>query len=202
MQIGSLHIIAPALGTTPIHSEAEVFGQVTWLWMRTPRYRDLPIKALAEVVLPPLKAQQFILATSLQDGQMQPVAYIAWANFSADAERRYLNDPASLLATDWSSGDRMWVTEWFAPFGHTAEFSRLVRRVLPDTCWRTLQHRGNERGLRILHFRGDQVSAAQNRAWWGERQMITAASATKTATEFAAIVTTTFTQHLPQEVHS
>lgn len=177
MQIGSLHITAPALGA-PAHSEAEVFGSVAWLWMHTPRYRDLPLNALADVVLPPLKAQQFILASTCQDGEIRPVVYMAWANFSAEAESRYLDQPASIISRDWSSGDRMWATEWFAPFGHAVEFSRLLLRVLPNSCFRALQHRGGERGLRIMNFRGDNVSAAQSRAWWDDRPMM-AASANK-----------------------
>ena len=85
MQSGPFTITAPALGALG-HSEAEVLGSVTWLWMHTPGHRDLPLHALNKLVLPALKTQQFILASAPDGDAMRPVAYLAWANFSADAE--------------------------------------------------------------------------------------------------------------------
>ena len=175
MQKRNLHITAPALGT-PGRSEAEMFGSIAWLWMHTPGYRDLALHAMSSLVLPPLKAQQFILASSTVDGVMMPVAYMAWANFDADAESRYLENAASVRSQDWSSGDRMWATDWFTPFGHAAEFRNVVGQVLPNVCSRALQHRGNERGLRVMHFRGDNIALSQSKQWWRERPMMAPAT--------------------------
>ena len=171
MQVGPLHITAPALEATG-RSETEVFGSVVWLWMHTPRYRDIPLHSLSSLVLPPLKAQQFILASAEVAGEIRPVAYMAWANVSADAESRYMENANALTAADWSSGDRMWATDWFTPFGHAAVFSRTVLQILPNICMRSLYHRGSERGLRVMAFRGDNVSTAQSTAWWKARPMM------------------------------
>lgn len=173
MQIGSFHIMAPALGA-PAHSEAEAFGAVTGLWMHTPGYQDVPLNILAGKVLPPIKTEQFILASTQEGGAMKPVAFMAWANFSAEAESRYLENAAAIRPQDWASGDRMWAINWFAPFGHCAEFRRLVGQVLPNSCFRSLYHRGNERGLRVMNFRGDKVAAPQSQAWWAARPMMAA----------------------------
>lgn len=171
MQIGPFLITAPALAAFG-RSEAEVFGAVTWLWMQTPGHRDLPLHALSKVLLPPLKAQQYILA-SVNDGEaVRPVAYVAWANFDADAESRYLHSAAAIVNEDWCGGDRMWITDWFAPFGHCAAFRRVVQSLLANSCWRALYHRGHERGLRVLTFRGDNVSSQQAKAWWRARPMM------------------------------
>jgi cytolysin-activating lysine-acyltransferase len=148
MQIGSFSITSPAL-EAPARSEAEAFGSVAWLYMQTPKHQDMPLHALNSVVLPPLKAGQYILASALQRGSQQPVAYMAWATFSADAESRYLENPSLIGSEDWTSGDRMWITDWFTPFGHSAEFSNAAESLLPNSCLRALYHRGNERGLRI-----------------------------------------------------
>jgi cytolysin-activating lysine-acyltransferase len=173
MSSHSFKVTAPALGL-PGHSEAEVLGAVTWLWLHSARHRELPLMALSQTLLTPLKAQQYILA-SADDGAggMRPVAYLAWANLSAEAERRYLQCRSSALlpVQDWTGGDRMWMTDWVAPFGHTAQFGRLVTALLPESCFRLLYHRGDERGVRVKALRGDHVSRAQADAWWQDRPL-------------------------------
>ena len=171
MQSGPFTITAPALGALG-HSEAEVLGSVTWLWMHTPGHRDLPLHALNKLVLPALKTQQFILASAPDGDAMRPVAYLAWANFSADAESRYLQSAAALRPEDWNSGDRTWITDWFTPFGHSTEFRKTIETLLPDSCSRALYHRGNERGLRVMTFRGQNVSPLHAKTWWQARPML------------------------------
>ena len=171
MQIDAFFITAPALGAQAV-SEAEVFGSVTWLWMQTPGHRDLPLYALNKVLLPPLKAQQYMLASASDGNTLRPVAYVAWANFNADAESRYLHSAAAIHPEDWNSGDRMWITDWFSPFGHTAALRKTVGKLLADSCMRSLYHRGQERGLRVMTFRGDNVSPHQAKAWWQARPMM------------------------------
>ena len=89
----------------------------------------------------------------------------AW--LSPEAEARYLTQPAILMPqSDWNSGDRMWVCDWVAPFGHTPDMSRLVRQdIFPRQCWRSLYHRGHETGLRVMNFSGAQVSREEARQW-------------------------------------
>lgn len=171
MQSSPFTITAPALGV-PGHSEAEVLGSVTWLWMHTPGHRDLPLHALNKLVLPALKTQQFILASAPDGDTMRPVAYLAWANFSADAESRYLQSAAALRPEDWNSGDRMWITDWFTPFGHSTEFRNTIEMLLPHSCSRALYHRGNERGLRVMTFRGRNVSPLHAKTWWQARPLL------------------------------
>lgn len=178
MQMGNLQITAPALGA-PGYNEAAVFGSVTWLWMHVADHQDLPLKALTLLLLPPLKNRQYMLA-SAPDGNgddIRPVAYVAWANLSAEAESRYLANPAvGLRPEDWASGDRMWLIDWFTPFGHAPAFRRAVGQLLADSCARALYHRGNERGMRVLTFRGDHISEAQSRQWWQARPMLASPS--------------------------
>lgn len=167
-----LIITAPALQATQ-RSEAEIFGSVVWLWLHSKTHQQMPLHMLSGVLLPALKARQFILASALDGSQERPVAFIAWANLSAQAESRYLhNANVALRPEDWQSGDRMWITDWFTPFGHASEFRRVVCQLLDQSCFRALYHRGHERGMRVLSFRGDQVSKAQERQWWQERPML------------------------------
>lgn len=173
METASLKIIAPALGFSG-HSEAEVIGAVTWLWMHSKRHRELPLMALSQALVPPVKTQQFILVNgSRENGRVVPVAYIAWANLSEDAESRYLHAGATafLRPEDWSSGDRSWITDWVCPFGHTARLRSIAQALLADSSFRYFYHRGDERGRQVRVMRGDRMTQLDARAWWEKRPL-------------------------------
>jgi cytolysin-activating lysine-acyltransferase len=176
----SLKIVAPALGFSA-HSEAEVIGAVTWLWMHSKRHRELPLIALSQALVPPVKAQQFILVQGPhENGSVLPVAYIAWANLSEGAERHYLAAGATafLRPEDWSSGDRSWITDWVCPFGHTPQLRSIAQALLADSSFRFLYHRGDERGQQVKVMRGARVTQRDARAWWKERPLPGERSAT------------------------
>ena len=172
MQIGNLIITAPALYPTG-HSEAGIFGSVVWLAMQAKNKNSLPLKELSQWLLPALKSQQFILATENVDGKARPVAYMSWANLTAQTESRYVDNPdEGLSPQEWTGGDRMWVIDWMTPFGHSQSFSRAVFTSLATSCFKSLYHRGGNRGLRVQLFRGDDVSLEQAAQWWKERPIL------------------------------
>ncbi len=165
-------ITAPTLNHPP-RNEAEAFGAATWLWMQSADHRTLPLEALPQLLLPAIQGGQYLLVHARTATGKQPVAYMSWANLSAEAESRYLAHPLrGLQPADWRSGDRMWVTDWITPFGHTPVLYAWVRRLLQQTCFRYLHHRGNERGLRVKTYRGRAISPDQARQWWRERPML------------------------------
>ena len=162
MTHGSLEIVAPRLLRTPCQ-EAEALGSAVWLWMHSAVHRDAPINVLPAVLLPAIKNGQFVLA--MQAGR--PVFYLSWASLSEDAEARYLSSPPERMPeADWTSGDRIWLLDWVAPFGHTRIARHLVARLFSDRCVRSLYHRGDERGLRVMEFRGIAVLKDEARAWF------------------------------------
>ncbi|MEO8627544.1 MAG: toxin-activating lysine-acyltransferase [Betaproteobacteria bacterium] len=163
MRLGSLDITAPGL-IEGSYSEAEVLGGAVWLWMHSASHRDAPLHALSALLLPALKQRQFVLAC--EDGK--PVFYLSWANFSEEAEARYVRNPqVCVREQDWASGERMWIIDWVAPFGHTQAVSRLVtRRLFADRCFRALDHRGNDRGLRIRTFHGIAMMREEANSWF------------------------------------
>ena len=68
--------------------------------------------------------------------------------------------------TSWNSGDRMWIINWFSPLGHSALMKSLMARYLmPTQCFRSLYHRGDERGFKVLTFHGAAVSKQEKAAW-------------------------------------
>ena len=189
-----LRLISPALGMPP-QSDAQVLGAVTWLLMQSRQHRELPLRMLGTLVLPAVKTGQYILlsersaeASAEESGAETPVAWLAWANVSAQAEACYLSDHLEgLRADEWSSGDRMWCIHWIAPFSHTPILRRIVLDHVPNFCARALHHRGIERGMRVSTFRGKNISPQRARQWWRERPMLAAAPETPAAAQVADV---------------
>ena len=172
MQYGNLIITAPALNASE-HSEAEIFGSIVWLWMHSKSQSDMPLYALSLWLLPALKSKQFVLAYETDGQQTKPVAYMAWAQLSAEAESRYVKNSAlGLSPKDWRSGDRFWITDFFTPYGHAKQFSDAIAATLSDFCFRSLYHRGADRGMRVLYFRGDHVPLENAKQWWKDRPIL------------------------------
>jgi cytolysin-activating lysine-acyltransferase len=175
-----LDIIAPGL-IEQTWSEAEVLGSVVWLWMHSPAHRDMPLHTLSALLLPAIKYRQFILVA--QAGRA--VFYLSWANLSLEAEQRYLQQHPTLMPdADWNSGDRMWVLDWVAPFGHTTAVNHLLRRQLFANRWgRMLYHRGDERGMRIKTFQGMAVLPAEAKMWFEAHPVAIAPTRNRTTLE-------------------
>lgn len=171
MQIETIDFIAPDVFDES-WNEAAVLGSATWLWMHSKAHRDAPLHTLPTLLLPAIKHRQFVLASE----HGKPVLYLAWMNLNEEAERRYVHQsPLTMTDSDWNSGERIWFTDWIAPFGHTAQITRLLQRhVFPNRCMRALNHRGTERGLRIKTYQGIGVIPEQARAWFAAHPIATA----------------------------
>lgn len=161
MQIGAFEFVAPAFSNEPI-AEATVLGGAVWLWMQSQQHRDWPLHALDRLLLPAIQLRQFVLASA----SGKPCFYMAWANFSAEAEARYIDNPLyDIKVEDWSSGPRMWILDWVAPFGDSQVIERLVaQHLFSDTCARSITHRPG-RARRVRFWRGLGVSAQEAAAW-------------------------------------
>ena len=162
MRIENLDVISPTLFPDERWNEAEALGAITWLWLKTD-YKHFSVAEMSAMVLPVLKNGQFALFC--RDGQ--PLAYITWAWFSPEAESRYLQSEQGLLSNhDWCCGNRLWFINWFTPFGDSKVIRKLAADYLfPDQCGRALYHRGTERGLRIMEFKGSRVKLENKQQW-------------------------------------
>lgn len=152
-------------------SEAELFGAMVWLWMHSSTHRRCPLEDLQRLIMPAIKTGQFVLALQ-DDEQQQPVGLMTWANFTPEAELRYLQSlDRNLQPSDWDAGDRPWVLDIVAPFGDTQSVVSGVRRVLSRSSFRCLYHRGDEGGLKVLHLKGVGVTKAQQADYWASRPL-------------------------------
>lgn len=158
-----LDIIAPGL-IEQTWNEAKVLGSVVWLWMYSPSRRNMPLHTLSALLLPAIKRRQFILGARPDE----LCFCLSWANLNLEAEQRYLQQhPALMPDVDWNSGDRMWVLDWVAPFGHTLMANRLLKRQLfANRLGRMLYYRGDERGMKIKPFQGMAVLPEEARLWF------------------------------------
>ncbi|MBF1995119.1 toxin-activating lysine-acyltransferase [Serratia symbiotica] len=162
MQIGTYDVHAPLiLGGD--RSEAEVLGAAVWLWMHSSQHRDFPLYTLPTVLLPIIKHQHYMLVSL----DANPLFFISWMWLNDQAEQRYLTSAeVQIREGDWASGNRLWIRDCIAPFGEIRAMSRLVTETLfPEHCFRSLYHRGAQRGKRVMNFKGAQVSHQQARAW-------------------------------------
>lgn len=162
MRINGFDVIAPGvLGGDA--SSAEVLGAVVWLWMHSEFHRELALETLPTVLLPVIEKQQYLLVS--EDGK--PVFFLSWMWMDEAAERRYLEQPGVMTQErDWFSGQRLWLRDWVAPFGHTVTMKNLVTGYLfPEHCMRALWHRGVTRGKCVKNFRGVKVSQQQADDW-------------------------------------
>jgi cytolysin-activating lysine-acyltransferase len=97
----------------PVTNDA-AFGEAVWLMMNTPMYRHVFLADLEWMVLPPILLRQF--RVFFNEGRT--VAFAAWAYLSAATEARLQEPNPRLSPQDWKSGDRLWLVNMFAPFGH------------------------------------------------------------------------------------
>lgn len=114
-------------------SVAEALGQVAWLLSQSPTYRELKLRDLEAVFLPPIMAGQFRIfrigqgalaaaagpdqlpAAAISGLEQAPLGVAIWAQLSLEAEAR-LEGGERLASADWTSGDRTWLIELVVPF--------------------------------------------------------------------------------------
>ncbi len=102
---------APSKGVPTV---SDIFGQAVWLMTQSPAHRNFFLSDLEWMVMPPLLARQF----RIFPGKNQPIGIALWASLTEEAEQRLLSGNVRLAPQDWNAGDRLWLVELLAPFGH------------------------------------------------------------------------------------
>jgi cytolysin-activating lysine-acyltransferase len=115
-----------------------VLGQVVWLMMNMPIYRHVFLTDLEWMVMPPIMLTQYRLFRA--DNRV--VAFAAWAHLSEAAEARLQEPNPRLAPADWRSGDRLWLVNLFAPFGH----QEVALKELEQTAFAGKTFRMHRRG--------------------------------------------------------
>lgn len=119
-------------------------GSAVWLWMHDPRHCKEAVRDMEHRLLAPIEAGQYAMARRTTEGG-QPLALLLFARFDEQAEARYLANPAARIACrDWRSGDRLWLIDWSAPFGHTEALRLPMKALLAGHEARRLRRKPNQ----------------------------------------------------------
>lgn len=132
-------------------SNAQVFGEMAWLYARSPLHRDMPVRKLEQWALPAISLSQY----RLYRRENRPIGFFTWAKLTKQIETKYALDPQSLQPPQWKSGDRIWLIDFIAPFGGAGEIMRDLRtNVFPHDVGRALRPYKNGKGNRVIYFHG------------------------------------------------
>lgn len=106
-----------------------LLGAVSWLMMQQSATRHTLLSELEWRVMPALLLDQ----AKLFMRENAPIAYVSWAKLSDDVAQRYQAPPHHLSASDWKSGEHIWIVDMCTPFGGAQEVMKDLREnVFPD----------------------------------------------------------------------
>jgi cytolysin-activating lysine-acyltransferase len=109
-----------------VMSKVPLLGAVSWLMMQQGATRHTLLSELEWRVMPALVLDQAKLF--MRDNA--PVAYVSWARLSEDVAKRYKQAPHHLSASDWKSGEQIWIVDLYAPFGGMQEVMKDLREFV------------------------------------------------------------------------
>ena len=133
---------------TPIIPQPDaVFGQVVWLMMNMPQYRHVFLADLEWMVLPPIMLGQYRLFRA----ENRVVAFAAWAYLSEVAEARLQEPNPRLAPAEWKGGDRLWLIDLHAPFGHREPALKELRETALKGH-RFKMHRWTPQGRQVVEM--------------------------------------------------
>jgi cytolysin-activating lysine-acyltransferase len=106
----------------PSSETLRALGDMAFLALRSPRHATMTLADFRRSIEPPLMLGQYRIIRI--DGV--PRGMFTWALMTRAAERDYVHG-APLAATDWRSGDRLWLIDLIAPYkGMTASMVRWI----------------------------------------------------------------------------
>ena len=95
-------------------SVESTIGAVSLLAMKSQTHKYLFLSDYEWLILPAISAKQFVLFRGQQN---EPIAFISWANVSAQVEQRLNEKNSKLQPADWKSGDTTYIMDIMSPFG-------------------------------------------------------------------------------------
>jgi cytolysin-activating lysine-acyltransferase len=109
-----------------VSQKIPVLGPVTWLMMQQGATRNTLLSDLEWRIMPPLVLDQ----AKLYMREQMPLAFVTWAKLSEEVVRRYRTAPHHLNATDWRSGDQIWIIDLIAPYGGVQDILGEIRNSI------------------------------------------------------------------------
>ncbi len=162
------HLQAPQL-TGQANRISEAFGAAVWLRTQLRRHRHFALKNLETRLLEPIRQGQYVLARTGRTGSAT-----RWPCCCTPTQRlvpsQYLHDPsAALPASDWCSGDRLWLIDWVSPFGQSWPLRHPMLALFERQTARSLMRHPRASATRRRTWRGEGCTQDAAHAWWRER---------------------------------
>lgn len=168
----ALRVQAPGLVGEPLSASAALDAAL-FLARRHGEASSLSAAAMQCMLVEPILAGTYVLISAQQAcGTWQPVGWLAYALFDAEAESRYVDDPARFIPpADWNKGDRLWMLHWIAEPDQTRRLLPAVRQLFGHLTARSLPRRG---GDRLPVWRGPGCAPDEAATFWQRRPVMAA----------------------------
>ena len=134
----------------PMDKRYKLIGEVVTLMLGSEMHRGYLINDIGAVFFPPMHLNQFRI---YRKGD-RPIGMITWAWLSEEVEKQYVTGKYNLKPKDWNGGDRGWVIDFMAPFGHTKQIVHdLKHNIFPDKVGKAIRMTpdGKIKGIWKLH---------------------------------------------------
>ncbi|PZP84677.1 MAG: hypothetical protein DI582_08115 [Azospirillum brasilense] len=109
-----------------------LIGEIMSLMLASKSHRQYQVRDISDVLFPAINLGQY---TIYRDQNRQPIALVTWGRLSAKVEKEYLAVNHVLSEKELASGDRLYIMEFIAPYGHTKQVEGHLRKhVFPNEC--------------------------------------------------------------------
>lgn len=115
----------------------EHLGRIVALMAASPIHRDWSVADIERLIVPPIVARQSV---SIEEGG-KLVAWGSWACLTEEAEEAFQTGRRKLTARDWTAGDRCWLIDAIAPYGHARRLCRMIRQGMKAQGFDTVRFR-------------------------------------------------------------
>ena len=130
-------------------------GQMALLAMESPIHQHVSLNALKTMLLPAVVRGQFKIFHF--KGKLS--GFITWAYLSDESFNKYVNNNMTLSSEDWDSGERVWIMEVVAPFGHyNMIINELESFFDPMNCFMLMYQDEQNQTIYVLKDLIDQIN--------------------------------------------
>lgn len=103
-----------------------ILGAVAWLMLQKGATRNALLADLEWRVMPPLVLEQCKLYLRSD----APTGFVSWARLSPEVAKRYRSYPHQLAASDWRTGEDIWLVDFLVPFGGAQDVLQDLRSTV------------------------------------------------------------------------
>jgi cytolysin-activating lysine-acyltransferase len=129
----------------------QLIGELVSLLLCSPMHRRYLVNDIGAVFFPPIHLNQFRIYRSKD----RVIGFVTWAFVSEEVERQYLSGSYNMKPQDWNCGERIWIIDFMAPFGHAKSIIHDLRQnIFPDRTGSAVRINPDGKVKGIMKLRG------------------------------------------------